>query len=102
VLVYTTARVGIFAVVLIILYAFGMRQLLLLIAAVLVSGLLSYVLLARLRDRMSASVISRGQAMRTRFRERVEAEDAMDDARRAAEAEADSDEPPGPPGSPPG
>jgi hypothetical protein len=98
VLVYTTARVAVFAVVLVVLYALGMRQILLLATAVVVSGLLSYVLLGRLRDSMSAAVISRGESMRARFRERTQAEDAADDARRAAAAadQGAADEPPPP------
>ena len=74
-----------------VLYVLGMRHLLLLLAAVLVSGLLSYVLLGRIRDAMSASVVARGQAVRTRFRERTEAEDAADEARRASEEHRERD-----------
>jgi cell division protein FtsW (lipid II flippase) len=83
VLVYTSARVAIFAVTLAVLYAAGMRQLLLLLVAVLVSGLLSYLLLSRQRDAMSRAVVERGEGLRQRMRERTEAEDAADDAMRS-------------------
>jgi hypothetical protein len=95
VLLYTTARAGLFAVTLVVLYLAGMRQLFLLLVAVLVSGILSYVLLGRLRDEMSSSVVERGQAFRARMRARTTAEDEADDARRAA-----SDEPPSDPDRP--
>ena len=94
-LVYTSARVAIFAVTLAVLYAAGMRQLLLLVVAVLISGLLSYPLLSRQRDAMSQAVVERGSGLRQRMRERTEAEDAADDAMRArgsGQAEPDSDQ----------
>ena len=83
-LVYTTARVTLFAVALFVLGLLGLRGLLLLVVAVLASGLLSYVLLSRQRDAMSAAVVQRAGRIRTRARERTEAEDAADDAARAA------------------
>ncbi len=82
-LVYTSARIGIFAVTLGVLYAVGMRQVLLLLVAVVVSGLLSFLLLSRQRDAMSHAVVERGTGLRQRMRERTEAEDAADDAMRA-------------------
>jgi biopolymer transport protein ExbB/TolQ len=85
VLVYTSLRLGIFVVTLGLLYWLGMRQLLLLIVAVLVSGLLSYVLLGRQRDAMSASVARRGANLRQRLQESTESEDEADDAMRAEE-----------------
>jgi Protein of unknown function (DUF4229) len=84
-LVYTALRVGVFAVTLAVLYLLGMRQLLLLVVALLVSGLLSFVLLSRHRDAMSTAVTERGSSLRRRMREATEAEDAADDAMRAAE-----------------
>jgi hypothetical protein len=100
VLVYTSYRVALFFVTLVVLYAFGLRQLLLLVVAVLVSGLLSFVLLSRHRDAMSQSVVRRGQGIRDRMRESTESEDEYDDAMRAeaeqrersGEGEADRDE----------
>ncbi len=83
VLVYTSYRVALFFVTLVVLYAFGLRQLLLLLVAVLVSGLLSFVLLSRYRDAMSQSVVRRGQGLRDRMRESTESEDEYDEAMRA-------------------
>jgi hypothetical protein len=96
VLLYTAARVGLFLATLVVLYVAGMRQFLLLLVAVLVSGILSYVLLGRLRDQMSSSVVEHGQAFRGRLRSRTTAEDEADDARRAALGE----QPPTDPGEP--
>jgi hypothetical protein len=95
VLVYTSARIAIFAVTLALLYAVGMRQVLLLVVAVLVSGLLSYLLLSRQRDAMSQVVVERGTGLRRRMRERTEAEDAADDAMRtggSGQGEPDADQ----------
>ena len=92
VLVYTSSRIGIFAVTLAVLYAFGMRQILLLAVAILVSGLLSFVLLSRQRDSMSQAVVERGTGLRQRLRERTEAEDAAADALREQEARDTSSE----------
>lgn len=83
VLVYTAYRVALFFVTLVVLYALGLRQLLLLVVAVLVSGLLSFVLLSRHRDAMSQSVIRRGHGIRDRMREATESEDEYDEAIRA-------------------
>jgi hypothetical protein len=93
VLLYTAARVGLFLATLVLLYVAGMRQLLLLLVAVLVSGILSYILLGRLRDQMSSSVVEHGQAFRSRMRSRTTAEDEADDARRAALGEDPPDAP---------
>jgi Protein of unknown function (DUF4229) len=84
-LVYTSARLALFVLVAAVLALLGMRGVLLLVVAVLVSGLASFVLLARQRDAMSAAVVERGGRLRQRMRERTEAEDAADDAQRAAE-----------------
>ncbi|WP_067170833.1 DUF4229 domain-containing protein [Microtetraspora niveoalba] len=56
VVVYTLSRLGLFAVALAVLYLLGLRTYLLLIAAFLVSGLASYVLLSKQRDAVSAQV----------------------------------------------
>jgi hypothetical protein len=89
---YTSARIALFAVTVAVLALLGMRGLLLLLVAVVVSGLLSYVLLSRQRDAMSASVVRRSETMRQRMRERTEAEDAADDAARAERERALGDE----------
>jgi len=97
VVVYTSSRVALFFVTLVVLYAFGMRTWLLLLVALVVSGLLSFVLLTRQRDAMSKAVVERGSSLRQRMREATEAEDAADDAMR--EEQARRDEEPRPEGS---
>ncbi|WP_055479052.1 DUF4229 domain-containing protein [Sphaerimonospora mesophila] len=56
VVVYTLSRLGLFAVALGVLYLVGMRSLLLLAVALLVSGLASYVLLSKQRDAVSQRI----------------------------------------------
>ena len=74
-LAYTTARILLFVVVTILLYLVGARGILLLGAAVLVSGIVSYVVLSRQRDRMSAAISSRLQGFRGRLDAGTRAED---------------------------
>ena len=82
VLVYTAFRLGVFVVVAAILALLGMRGILLLLVAVLVSGLLSFVLLSRQRDTMSGALMTRlkgrsprGPGLRARLEEGARAED---------------------------
>jgi hypothetical protein len=103
---YTSARLVLFILTAIVLALLGMHGVGLLLVALLVSGLLSYVLLTRMRDAMSAAVVARtartgrtdgadrdGGArpsgrfarMRTRLDERTRAEDEADDAARAVD-----------------
>lgn len=100
---YTSARLVLFILTAILLALLGMQGVGLLLVALLVSGLLSYVLLTRMRDAMSAAVVSRtaradrmdgdGGArpsgrlsrLRTRLDERTRAEDEADDAARAGD-----------------
>jgi len=57
VIVYTASRIGLLAVSLGVLYILGLRQpLALLMAAFLVSGVASYVLLSKQRDALSARI----------------------------------------------
>lgn len=56
VVVYTLSRLGLFAVALGVLYLVGLRSFPLLLLAVLVSGLASYVLLSKQRDAVSARI----------------------------------------------
>jgi uncharacterized iron-regulated membrane protein len=72
---YTTARILLFAGVTVLLYLVGARGLLLLGAALLVSGIVSYVLLSRQRDAMSAAITSRIQGFRGRLDAGTRAED---------------------------
>ncbi|MET8339336.1 DUF4229 domain-containing protein [Streptosporangium canum] len=57
VFVYTASRLGLLAVTLGVLYLLGLRQpLILLVAAFLVSGVASYVLLSKQRDAVSERI----------------------------------------------
>jgi hypothetical protein len=74
-LTYTSARILLLVVSVVVLYVIGLRGLLLLAAACLVSGLASFVLLSRQRDKMSGSLMTRiknGQRRAASFRERIE------------------------------
>jgi hypothetical protein len=66
--VYTTSRILLFAVVLGLLYVVGARGLLLIGLAVLISGIVSFIVLSRQRDAMSGAITSRI----TNFRERLD------------------------------
>jgi Mn2+/Fe2+ NRAMP family transporter len=65
---YTSARILLFVVAMILLYLAGARDLLLLALALLVSGIASYVLLSRQRDAMSGALSSRIRSARQRAR----------------------------------
>ncbi|GAA2115054.1 DUF4229 domain-containing protein [Actinomadura alba] len=75
VLAYSAARAVLFLVTAGVLYLLGARGLLLLALAVLVSGLVSFVLLARRRDAMSAVVSENIRDKRRRFEEARSRED---------------------------
>ena len=84
---YTASRVTLFVVVLLLLDLAGARGLLLIALALLISGLLSYVLLSRQRDAMAGSLSQRLSGVRGRatdFRDRLNegtrAEDTDDEA----------------------
>lgn len=92
-LAYTTARLLLFIGATGLLYLAGASGLLLLGLALLVSGIASYVLLSRQRDRMSGALSARLAGARSRvseFRSRLDA---------GARAE-DLDDEPGPAGQP--
>ena len=74
-LAYTLLRALLFAAVAVVLYLAGARGLLLLALAVLLSGFLSLVLLARHRDAMSSALVARGARMRARFDRGAASED---------------------------
>jgi hypothetical protein len=83
---YTVSRLLLFIVVLLLLDLAGARGLLLIALALLISGLLSYVLLSRQRDAMAGSLGSRlsgrlrgGNSFRDRLNEGARAEDDADD-----------------------
>ena len=86
-LAYTAARLVLFLVALVVLDLAGARGLLLVVLALLISGILSYVLLSRQRDAMAGSLSHRlrgvrGRAadFRTRLDEGTRAEDTDDEA----------------------
>ncbi|MEV3924324.1 DUF4229 domain-containing protein [Actinomadura coerulea] len=76
VIFYTLARAVIFAVTAGVLALFGARGFLLLLLALLISGVVSYVLLSAQRDRMSAVVMRGVRSQRERFEKSVAKEDA--------------------------
>jgi len=73
--VYTTSRILLFAVVVGLLYLVGARGLLLIGLAVLVSGIVSFIVLSRQRDAMSGAITSRITNFRERLDEGTRAED---------------------------
>jgi hypothetical protein len=81
VLRYTTLRIAVFIVVLGIGYAVGLRSFLLLLASLLVSGIVSFMLLSNQRDAMGGVIGRRLQRINERIDERTRAEDDdVDDA----------------------
>lgn len=66
---YTSARFLLFVATLAVLYLIGARGLILLALALLISGLISYVVLSKARDRMSASLSGRFTGVRSRMKE---------------------------------
>jgi Mn2+/Fe2+ NRAMP family transporter len=88
---YSSARILLFVVAMILLYLVGARGLLLLALALVVSGIASYVLLSKQRDRMSGALTSRlgngrrrAREFKTRLDEGARAED--DDELQAADS----------------
>ncbi|WP_433464848.1 DUF4229 domain-containing protein [Spirillospora sp. CA-142024] len=77
VILYTAARLTIFAATAGVLALFGARGFLLLLLALLISGIVSYVLLSGQRDRMSAVVVRGVRAQRERFEKSVSKEDGV-------------------------
>jgi hypothetical protein len=75
IIVYTAARLAIFAATAGVLALFGARGFLLLLMALLISGVVSYVLLSAQRDRMSAAVTRGVRAQRKRFEKSLTKED---------------------------
>lgn len=73
--IYTTSRILLFAVVLGLLYVVGVRGVLLLGLAVLISGLVSFIVLSRQRDAMAGSITSRITNFRQRLDEGTRSED---------------------------
>ncbi|GAA3234213.1 DUF4229 domain-containing protein [Actinocorallia longicatena] len=59
VIAYTSARILLFAATAVILYLIGLTGLINLALAVLISGIVSYVLLSRQRDAVSTAFVSK-------------------------------------------
>jgi hypothetical protein len=74
-LVYTLARLALFAATAGVLYLVGARGFLLLALSIVVSGIVSFVLLSRQRDRVSASVTARAARIRRGLAEGAARED---------------------------
>lgn len=74
-LAYTVARILLFIIALVLIFLAGARSLLLVGLALLVSGIASYVLLARQRERMAASLSAGLRSLRGRLDEGTRAED---------------------------
>jgi Protein of unknown function (DUF4229) len=72
---YTAARIVLFAVTLGLLYLVGARGLLLVALALVISGIVSFVLLSRQRDAMSGAIAGRISNFRERIDEGSRAED---------------------------
>ena len=74
-LAYTSARIMLLVVSVVLLYLAGARGLLLLALAFVVSGIASFVVLSKQRDKMSGALMSRiknGQRRASGFRARLE------------------------------
>ncbi len=96
VLVYSTSRILLFVATTGVFWLVGFRGLLLLAVALLVSGLLSFVLLSGQRDAMSAAVVQTGSRLKRRLDDRTTAEDSDDEDWRAEHpSEGAPDEPTG-------
>jgi len=82
-LAYTSARILLLVVAVVLLYLAGARGILLLALAFLVSALASYVLLSKQREVISGALnrrLGRVTARATEFRERLEEGAAAEDA----------------------
>ena len=74
-LAYTTLRLGIFIVALVVLYLVGAREILLIGGAAVISAILSYVVLSRQREAMAGSISRRITNARQRLDDGTKAED---------------------------
>jgi Mn2+/Fe2+ NRAMP family transporter len=74
-LAYTSARILLFVAALVLLYLAGARGALLLALAIVVSGVVSFIVLSRQRDQMSGALVTRLRSWRSRLDEGARAED---------------------------
>lgn len=84
---YTLLRTALLLVTGGVLYVVGLRGVWLVLVALLLSGIVSVVVLRGPRGDMSAALVGRVGSMRQRMDDNTTAEDAWDDAQRAAAAE---------------
>lgn len=91
--VYSALRLGLFALALVVLWAVGMRDWLLVLVAAVVAWALSYVFLAGPRDAAALWLSQRVEGRSARFSPGVEADAAAEDA----EADAEDGHPEAPP-----
>jgi hypothetical protein len=81
--IYTLARLGLVAVVAGVLWLFGLTGFADIVAAFIISGLISFTLLRRQRGALAQTVDARARRIRDRMAEAEAAEDAADEAARA-------------------
>jgi hypothetical protein len=74
-LAYTAARILLFVISLIVLYLVGAHGLLLIGLALVISGIISFVVLSRQRDAMSSALATRISSFRGRLDDGTRAED---------------------------
>ncbi len=74
-LAYTSARILLFVAALGLLYLAGARKLLLIGLALVISGIVSFVVLSRQREAMSGALAFRFRQFRSRLDEGARAED---------------------------
>jgi hypothetical protein len=84
--IYTGSRIVIFGGTLAVLYAIGLRGFLVLIVALALSGIASYILLRRQRDVFAAAIEARVSQRRAAHEARLAAEDAAYDATYGSES----------------
>jgi len=89
VLGYNLGRFALFVACVMLGYLAGLRSILLIVVALVVSGVLSYFLLARQRVAMAAAVTNAVTKSRARLAERTIAEDAYVDALEQADGPQD-------------
>jgi Protein of unknown function (DUF4229) len=88
-LAYTSARILMLVIALVLLYLAGARGFLLIALAFLVSALASYVLLSRQREMVAGALnrrLNRVSAKAAEFRERIDEGAAAEDANNAGDA----------------
>jgi hypothetical protein len=78
-LIYTGSRLGVFALLLAVFYVIGVRGFIVVLIALVLSGILSYFLLNRQRSAFAAALEARVERRRERAAARAGREDAIAD-----------------------